>query len=115
MDLFVANDTMPNFLFINKGGGKFEEVGLQLVATKSNSGAIGAIITWIAGGVKHSRLKTSGGSYLASHDPREVIGIGAQTRIDSVEIRWPSGKADKLTNLPLKTYIKVVEGMSSTK
>src|SRR5437870_12427762 len=28
MDLFVANDTMPNFLFINKGGGKFEEVGL---------------------------------------------------------------------------------------
>src|SRR5215213_10779507 len=28
MDLFVANDTMPNFLFLNKGGGKFEEIGL---------------------------------------------------------------------------------------
>ena len=29
MDLFVANDTMPNFLFVNKGGGKFEEIGLS--------------------------------------------------------------------------------------
>ena len=28
MDLFVANDTMPNFLFINEGGRKFEEAGL---------------------------------------------------------------------------------------
>ena len=28
MDLFVANDTMPNFLFLNKGAGKFEEIGL---------------------------------------------------------------------------------------
>ena len=29
MDLFVANDTMPNFLFVNKGAGKFEEIGLS--------------------------------------------------------------------------------------
>jgi hypothetical protein len=32
MDLFVANDTLPNFLFVNKGKGKFEEVGLLFVA-----------------------------------------------------------------------------------
>lgn len=115
LDVLVSNNGEAPLLLRNDGGNRNNWLGLQLVATKSNSGAIGAIITWIAGGVKHSRLKTSGGSYLASHDPREVIGIGAQTRIDSVEIRWPSGKVDKLTNLPLKTYIKVVEGMSSTK
>lgn len=47
---------------------------------------------------------------MASHDPREVLGLGGATKIDSVEIRWPSGKVDKLSNLPLDTYIKVKEG-----
>ena len=60
--------------------------------------------------MKRTRLKTSGGSYLASHDPREILGVGAATKIDAVEVRWPSGKVDKLTNLPMNTYIKVVEG-----
>jgi hypothetical protein len=38
-DLFVANDTMPNFLFINKGNGKFEEVGLQSGVAFSDNGS----------------------------------------------------------------------------
>ena len=60
--------------------------------------------------MRRSRLKTAGGSYLASHDPREVLGLGTATKVESVEIRWPSGAVDKLTNLPLNTYVKVVEG-----
>src|SRR6202521_631599 len=39
MDLFVANDTMPNFLFLNKGGGKFEEIGLAAGVAYSPEGA----------------------------------------------------------------------------
>ena len=31
-------------------------------------------------------------------------------KTDALEIRWPSGKLDRLTNLPINTYIKVVEG-----
>jgi hypothetical protein len=81
-----------------------------LIATKSNPAAVGAMITWQAGTLKRSRLKTGGGSYLSSHDPREILGLGTATKIDSVEIRWPSGKVDRLTNPPLNTYIKVVEG-----
>jgi len=60
--------------------------------------------------VKRSRLKTAGGSYLASHDPREVLGLGSAKKIDYVEIRWPSGKMDKLANLPINSYLKVIEG-----
>jgi len=60
-------------------------------------------------------LKTSGGSYLASHDPREVLGLGAASKIDSVEIHWPSGQVDKLTNLPVNAYVKVVEGEGFSK
>ena len=60
--------------------------------------------------MKRTRLKTAGGSYLASHDPRELLGCGSAKKIDYVEIRWPSGKVDKLTNLPINTYLKVIEG-----
>ncbi len=110
LDLLVSNNGEPPLLLRNEGGSRNNWVGLQLVATKSNSGAVGAMITWQAGGVKRSRLKTSGGSYLASHDPREVLGLGRAGKVDGIEIRWPSGKVDKLTNVPLNSYVKVVEG-----
>jgi hypothetical protein len=60
--------------------------------------------------VKRRRLKTAGGSYLSSHDPREVLGLDSAKKIDSVEIRWPSGQVDKLTNLPINAYLRVIEG-----
>jgi hypothetical protein len=60
-------------------------------------------------------LKTSGGSYLASHDPREVLGLRSAAIVESVEIRWPSGVVDKLSRLPVNTYLKVVEGRGVVK
>ena len=109
-DVLASNNGEPPLLLRNQGGNRNNWIGLQLVATKSNPEAVGAIITWQTGAVKRSRLKIGGGSYLASHDPREILGIGAATKIDSIEIRWPSGKIDKLTNPPLNRYVKVVEG-----
>jgi hypothetical protein len=110
LDVLVSNNGEAPLLLRNDGGNRQNWLGLQLVATRSNPAAVGAIIAWQAGGVKRSRLKTGGGSYLASHDPREVLGLGSVSKIDSVEIRWPSGRVDKLANLPVNTYIKVVEG-----
>lgn len=110
LDVLISNNGGPPLLLRNEGGNRNNWLGLQLIATRSNPAAIGAVITWQAGGVKRSRLKTSGGSYLASHDPREILGLGDATKIDSVEIRWPSGRVDKLSNLPINTYIKVREG-----
>ncbi|HZS06815.1 MAG TPA: CRTAC1 family protein [Blastocatellia bacterium] len=110
LDVLVSNNGEAPLLLRNEGGNRKNWLGLNLVATKSNPGAVGAIIMWTAGGVKRSRLKTSGGSYLASHDPREILGIGGAAKIDGVEIRWPSGKVDKLANLPVNAYVKVIEG-----
>lgn len=110
IDVLVSNNGEPPLLLRNEGGSRGHWLGLQLVATKSNAGAVGAIISWQVEGVKRSRLKTSGGSYLASHDPREVLGLGRAAKVDSVEIRWPSGRVDKLANPPIDTYVRVVEG-----
>ena len=110
LDVVVSNNGEAPLVLRNDGGNRNNWLGLQLVATKSNSSAVGATITWQAGTLKRSRLKTAGGSYLSSHDPREILGVGPATKIDSVEIRWPSGTVDKLTNVALNKYIKVVEG-----
>jgi hypothetical protein len=115
LDVLISNNGEPPVLLRNQGGNRNNWLGLQLEATKSNPAAVGAIITWQAGGVKRSRLKTAGGSYLASHDPREVLGIGRAAKIDSLEIRWPSGQVDKLVNLPLNAYVKIVEGRGIVK
>ena len=111
LDVVVSNNGEAPLLLRNNGGSRNNWVGLRLVATKSNPAAVGAMITWRAGMLKRSRLKTGGGSYLSSHDPREILGIGAATKIDSVEIRWPGGKIDTLTNLPLNQYVTVTEGV----
>jgi len=109
-DVLTSNNGEPPLLLRNQGGNRNNWIGLQLIATKSNPAAVGAMITWQAGTLKRTRLKTSGGSYLSSHDPREILGVGSATKIDSIEIRWPSGKVDKLTNPPLNKYVKVIEG-----
>jgi hypothetical protein len=114
-DVLVSNNGEAPLLLRNEGGNRNHWLGLQLVATKSNPAAVGASITWQAGGVRRSRLKTAGGSYLASHDPREVLGLGLAAKIETVEIRWPSGTVDKLSNLPVNTYVKVIEGQGMVK
>jgi hypothetical protein len=110
LDVLIINNGEAPVLLRNDGGNRNNWVGLQLVSTKSNSAAVGAIITWEAGGAKRARLKTGGGSYLSSHDPREILGLGKASKVDSVQIKWPSGQVDKLTDLPLNKYVKVVEG-----
>jgi enediyne biosynthesis protein E4 len=114
LDVLIANNGEPPLLLRNEGGNRNNWIGLQLIAKQSNPAAVGALINWQTGTIKRSRLKTAGGSYLASHDPREILGLGSATKIDFVEIRWPSGKVDKLTNPPINRYLKVVEGSGTT-
>ncbi len=87
-------------------------LGVRLVGKKSNPDAIGARLSWLAGDLKRSKLKVGGGSYLSSHDPREVLGIGKRTKIDKLEVRWPqpSGQTETFIELPIDRYITIVEG-----
>jgi enediyne biosynthesis protein E4 len=87
-------------------------LGVKLQGTVCNRDANGARLTWSAGGVRRSRLKNGGGSYLSSHDPREVLGLGPASTIDWLEIRWPmpSGKTERLTSVPVDRYVTIVEG-----
>jgi enediyne biosynthesis protein E4 len=69
-------------------------------------------VTYQAGDLKRSRAKVGGGSYLSSHDPRLVLGLGARTKIDWLEVKWPepSGATERFTGLPIDKYITLSEG-----
>jgi hypothetical protein len=112
IDVLVGNNGAAPVLLKNNAGETNHWVGVRLQGTTCNRDAIGATITWSAGGTTRSRYKTSGGSYLSSHDMREVLGIGAAATIDWIEIKWPlpSGRVERLTDVPIDRYVTVVEG-----
>lgn len=109
--LIGVNGAAPELLRNNAAAGN-NWLGMKLEGVTCNRDAIGARIIWTAGAKTRQRLKTSGGSYLSSHDPREVLGIGAAGRIDKLEIHWPapSKRVDVLTNLAPNRYIHIIEG-----
>lgn len=112
LDVLVSNNGQAPELLKNVAGEGNHWLGLTLQGMACNRDAIGAKITWSFGGQTRTRIKTSGGSYLSSHDPREVLGIGSATSLDFVEITWPqpSGRVERLTNLPIDRYVTIVEG-----
>ena len=114
--LVASNDGVP-LLLHNNVGSLNHWLGLKLVGTKSNPDAIGARITYQAQDLKQQRMKVGGGSFLSSHDPRIVLGIGSRRRVDWLEIKWPlpSGKVERFTGLPVDRYITIVEGTGSWK
>jgi hypothetical protein len=85
-------------------------VSFELAGTKSNRLAIGARVKVIAGGMTQTDEVHSGGSYLSQHDLRLHFGLSTAAKIDRVEIRWPSGKLDTLTDLPADQFYSVLEG-----
>lgn len=112
LDVLVAVNGGAPVLLQNHAAHGNHWLGLKLVGKKSNPDAIGAKITWQTADLKRSRLKTAGGSFLSSHDPREVLGIGVHNKIDRLEIRWPlpSTRVDVFTDLPVDRYITIEEG-----
>ncbi|MBB6146169.1 hypothetical protein HNQ77_004141 [Silvibacterium bohemicum] len=109
--LVSVNDGAPVLLKNTAAAGR-HWLGVHLVGKKSNSDAVGARIVYQAGDLKRSRTKVGGGSFLSSHDPRLVLGIGERTRIDWIEVHWPlpGGGVERFTDLPIDRYVRIIEG-----
>ncbi len=112
VDVLISTNNGPPLLLRNQAPKGNHWLGIKLVGKLANIDAIGARVTWTAGTLKRSRLKLGGGSFLSSHDPRMVLGIGTHTRVDQLEIRWPSPSTlvERFTDLPVDRYICIVEG-----
>ncbi len=112
IDVLIGNNGGPPVLLKNNAGEGNHWIGVRLQGTACNRDAIGATLTWSAGGTTRRRFKSNGGSYLSSHDMREALGVGTATKVDWIEIKWPapSGRVERLTDVPIDRYVTIVEG-----
>jgi enediyne biosynthesis protein E4 len=110
MDVVIEDLDGPPMVLRNLGTNGRHWVSFELAGSKSNRLAIGARIKISAGGITQTDEVHSGGSYLSQSDMRIHFGLGAATRIDSVEIRWPSGATDTLKDLVVDKFYAVLEG-----
>ena len=110
MDVVINNLDGAPAVLKNHGVAGRHWVSFELAGTKSNRLAIGARLKLVAGGITQTEEIHSGGSYLSQNDLRVHFGLNQATKIDSLEIRWPSGKVETLKDLEADKFYSALEG-----
>jgi hypothetical protein len=110
VDLLVSNNGETPQLLRNDGGNANHWLEILLIGTKSNRDGVGARVKLTAGDTVLYDQRKGGTSYQSAPDPRLHFGLGQKDKVDSVEIRWPSGMVTRLQNLPADQIIAVEEG-----
>jgi hypothetical protein len=108
-DLVVVNQNGPARLFENRSDPD-GWIGLRLRGNESNRDGIGARVSVHADGRTWSAVAAAGGSFLSSHDPRLLFGTGDAAGVDSVVVRWPSGKRTVVSSPAAGSYHTLEEG-----
>ncbi len=103
IDALILAQNDPVAYFHNQTSVVGHYLTLRLEGTKSNRDAVGARVTLTAGGRKQVLQRQGGGSYQSANDPRLHFGLGKSERVESIEIRWPSGQVDRHTDVAADT------------
>lgn len=97
-------------VILKSDGTKNHWLGISLVGKKSNRSGIGArVILTNVNGQKQVADASSAGSYLSSNDPRIVFGLGSAKSVKSIEVRWPDGRVQTITNPEIDRYLRIIE------
>ena len=110
IDLLVADlDGTPQLLR-NENGNANNSILIKTVGVKSNRGGVGARVKVVSGDLTQTDEVRSGDSYISQSDMRLHFGLEKRTKIDSIEVRWPSGTVDKITGVGVNRVITIKEG-----
>jgi enediyne biosynthesis protein E4 len=116
LDVLLSTNGGATHLFRNVANGKANHsVRFKLIGTKSNRDGIGAVVRVTSADETQTQMLKSGSSYLAANELVLTFGLGQLAKGDSVEIRWPSGQLDKLSNVNAGQTVMVTEGKGATK
>jgi hypothetical protein len=112
-DILLTTNAGPAYLYHNEGGTN-QSLRIKLVGTKSNRDGIGTVVRVIAGNDKQWKMLRSGSSYLSQSELILTFGLGSHTKADAIEIQWPSGQIDKLSNVNAGQTVTMQEGKGIT-
>ncbi len=113
IDVVVNNLDGPLTVLRNDGGNANNFLVIDLVGQKSNRSAFGARVKVVAGDLVQTGERRSGGSYLSQNDTRLHFGLEKRQKVDRIDVRWPDGTVQSLTDVPANRFIAVTEGKPS--
>jgi len=115
VDIVVNNMNAPPSLLRCDGAEKTNWIKVKCIGTKSNRSGIGARVRVVTG--KHSQIDEvmSGSSYISQNDLRLHFGLGPATKVDLMEVRWPSGQLESFRAVPANQLVVVQEGRGIVK
>lgn len=110
LDLFVANANASPNLYRNLMPPGPHWVAFVLEGTRSNRRATGAVVRVTSGGRTQVRAVDGGNSFAAQSSARVHVGLGTATRVESLEVRWPSGRTERFAPVTVDAINRLVEG-----
>jgi enediyne biosynthesis protein E4 len=114
LDILIMNINEPPSLLRNDVTGTGHWLKVKLVGTRSNTSAIGAMVTAVYGGRRQAQSVLASSGYLSSGDRRLHFGLGAATSAD-LEIAWPNGTHEKVKGVLADQLVTVKEGAGVVK
>jgi hypothetical protein len=113
VDVLVFNMNEPPSLLRNDYAGPNHWIAVKLEGTASNRAALGATVRVTAGGRTQAQAVLSQSSYYSHDDLRLHFGLGSASAADKIEITWPSGRVETLTNVTGGRVVSIEEGNAS--
>ncbi|MFK5878135.1 MAG: FG-GAP-like repeat-containing protein [Flavobacteriaceae bacterium] len=110
-DIVVVNRESNNYVFKNNGGSN-NYLKVKLEGTTSNRDGIGSWIQAYNNGVPQNRYTLLGEGFNSQNSNSEFFGLGSETMVDSLKVKWLSGTVDVLYNVSVNQTLLVVEGSS---
>ncbi len=112
LDLLFSTNGGPAYLFRNEApsaAASNRSLRIKLIGTKSNRDGIGTTVKLTAATETQTQMLRSGSSYLSASELVLTFGLAHNEKADTIEIRWPSGQIDRLTNVNAGQTITVTE------
>jgi len=112
VDAVVTTNDGPAHVLHNDTSTQNHWLTLKLIGHESNRDAIGAEVTIVTPDGQQLATVTTAGSYLSSSDKRVHFGLGNNATVKRIDIRWPSGIRQTLTNVPGDRIVEIAEPLS---
>ena len=109
LDIYMPSAEFNHILYRNSADNGANWVGFILEGTVSNRDGVGSLITCHTGEKKQIRLTRCGDIHFHQYNPWVHFGIGFETSVDSVVIRWPLGYKQVITDIDINQYHNVKE------
>jgi len=105
----VTTNNGPAYVYRNDGGNRNHWLSIRTAGSKSNRDGIGAVIRVESASGKQWNTVRSGSSYCSQSDLAVTFGLGKDTSVAAVEIEWPSGTKQRLTNIAADQFLRIDE------